>query len=229
MTLLRINIPCLRAIAIVFICLVGCTGGGRPAAVMPEAFDAQELLALIADSAAGWPVDEIAALARVPAGDIAVHTEDGEGRPDRKRLSFHWPSPEAISFTTISGETVALPRHHSFGIGNVRPTDRGTFEQHQLTGAGIRASIDELANDTSVDADIAIAQTAYLAEFATGMTVEKVARVGESAVWELPTQALHVYADGVAFTVTANFGDDPTVNQRKAIELTQLLFNRTIK
>ncbi len=203
---------------------ISCAGNANKAEV-PSSFDGAALLA-----AAGHPdqliaVGDIAEWAGIPAERIARHVEDYDKDPALKKMAFHWEALGTISFTTLSGEAVSVPRHHSVGLANIEAMDMETFNQRHGTSVGIKAAIDALVNDESVDADVAIAQANYLAETAKSLSLQPLEGVGDAAVWEMPTQVLHVYADGVAFTVTTNFGDDPEVNKKKAIAFAQLVFD----
>lgn len=203
---------------------VSCVGNADKA-VVPSSFDGEALLAAAGQLDELIAIGDIAELAGIPAERIARHVEDYDNHPSQKKLAYHWEAPGAISFTTLTGEAVNLPKHHSIGIANLEAMDLATFERRYLTSAGIKAAIDALVNDTSVNADVAIAQTAYLADVAKNLSLEQLEGVGEAAVWELPTQVLHVFADGAAFTVTTNFGDDSVVNKRKAIAFARMVFN----
>lgn len=206
-------------------CIAVSCAGNADKAVVPSSFDGATLLAAAGQPDALIAVGDIAELAGIPAERIARHVEDYDNNPARKKMAFHWEAPGNISFTTLSGEAVSVPRHHSVGLANVEAMDRETFNQRYGTSAGIKANIDALVDDESVDADVAIAQATYLAETAKSLLLQPLEGVGDAAVWEMPTQVLHVYADGVAFTVTTNFGDDSEGNKKKAIAFAQLVFD----
>lgn len=206
--------------------LASCVGEANKAAV-PASFDGSALLATADELDQLLAIGDIAESVGIPAERIAKHLEDYDNDPSQKKLAYHWEVADAVSFTTLSGEDISLPKHHSIGIANLRAMDLETFNQRYGTSGGIKASIDALVNDGAVDADVAIAQTNYLAEKAKDLSLESLEDVGESAVWELPTQVLHVFADGAAFTVTSNFGDDPIENKRRAIAFVKLIFETT--
>lgn len=210
-------------------CMVAACSGGSDKAGVPDSFNGVTLIAAADQLEQLVAVGDVAELVGIPAERIAQHVEDYDNNAVRKKIAFHWEAPGTISFTTLTGEAVSVPKHHSVGLANVEAVDMETFNQRYGTSAGIKANIDALVDDESVDADVAIAQVTYLAGTVKGLSLEPLEGVGEGAVWEMPTQVLHVYADGVAFTVTTNFGDDPGINKRKAIAFAQLIFNKPIK
>lgn len=211
-------------------CTLSCNHGSGTSAPVPPSFSGKALLVQTAALEQLLAIGTVAGFVGVPAEQLTVHIEDYEERPDRKKLAYHWPvAGDGIMFTTIDGEDVSIPRHHSVGIANIRVMDRQTFERLHTTSAGLKEAIAEIAKDESVDADIALAQTNYLASLASSMSLETLKGVGEAAVWELPTQQLHVYADGVAFTITANFGDDAKANKRQAIAFTRLVLDGELR
>jgi len=224
---MKTNVTIRRWFAAALICgcvAASCVGDENKAAV-PASFDGTALLAAANELEQLFSVGNIAELVGIPAERISRHVEDYDNNPSRKKLVYHWESPGSISFTTLSGEEVSLPKHHSVGIANLEAMDQETFNQRYGTSAGIKAAIDALVDDESVDADVAIAQATYLAEMAKNLSLEPLEGVGEAAVWELPTQVLHVYADSVSFTVTTNFGDDLEENKKKAIAFARMVFN----
>ena len=88
--------------------------------------------------------------------------------------------------------------------------------------------INRITKDETVDADIAIAEAKGLAENAKTQQFEKLENIGEAAYWETPVNALHVFANGISFTVTTNLENEKR-SKEKAIALTAFVFSNPLK
>lgn len=199
--------------------LAGCT---NPAAEVPSDFKGGELAAKAGALHEIVPVEEVAAVAGTDAGKIGMHYENYSPNPATHTLQYHW----------LSGKTLSLPgghsidEYHSLGIAFVKPMNTEEFKAQYSSNADLQKKVDELGADSTLGADEAIAEARYISEYAKVRKLEEVPRVGEMAFWETPVQALHVFANGVAFTVTVNLGEDEKENRAKAVEMVKVILNR---
>lgn len=197
--------------------LGACT---KPAAEMPSDFKGTELAAKVTALHQIISVDEVAGWAGTDTGKIGIHYENYASDPSEHSIQYHWPS----------GNTLSLPgghsidEYHSLTIAFLEPMNREEFRTRYGTNAGLQKKVNELGKDNALGADAAIAEARYIGEYAKVRKLEEISQVGELAFWEMPVQALHVYADGVTFTVTVNLGEKE--NRSKAVEMVKIILNQ---
>ena len=75
--------------------------------------------------------------------------------------------------------------------------------------------------------DIVISEAKYLAKNSKIQKFEKWENFGELSYWETPVNALHVFVDGISFTVTTNFPDEK-LSRNKAIAFTKLIIENPL-
>lgn len=199
--------------------LTGCTS---PAAEVPSGFNGEDLAAKATALHEIISPEEVAKVAGVDAALIGMHYENYSPDPSRHSVQYHWPG----------GKTVSLPgghsidEYHSLGIAFVKPVSREEFKAQYHNNADLQKKVNELGADSTLGADEAIAEARYISEYAGVRKLEEVPRVGEMAFWETPVQALHVFADGVTFTITVNLGEDEKENRNKAVEMVKAILKR---
>lgn len=204
------------------LCLLLLTACTKPGAEVPSDFKGGELAAKVTALHKIVSLEDVARLAGVDAGKIGIHYENYSPAPRQHSVQYHWPT----------GNTVSLPgghsidEYHSVGIAFVEAMTAGEFKSRYGTNAGLQKRVDELGKDSTLNADAITAEAKYLAGYAQSRKLESLSGVGEAAWWETPVQALHVFADGVAFTVTVNVGENENANRTKAVEMVRIILTR---
>lgn len=195
----------------------------RPTAEVPSGFSGNDLAKKVIALHEIISLEEVARFAGVEVSKIGIHYEDYSPYPAQHSVQYHWPT----------GQTVSLPggnsidEYHSAGIAFVESMTAEEFRSSYGTNAGLQKRVNELGKDSSLTAEAAIAETRYLADYAKIRKLESLSAVGEIAFWETPVQALHVFADGVTFTVTINTGENEKVNRDKAIKIAGIILSRS--
>lgn len=203
-------------------CLILLTACTKPRAEVTSDFKGAELVAKVTALHTIVSVEDVARLAGVDAEKIGIHYEDYSSAPQHHSVQYHWPT----------GNTVSLPgghsidEYHSLGIAFVETMTADEFKSRYGTNAGLQKKVDMLGKDSTLDTDAITAEAKYLAGYAQNRKLESLSGVGEAAWWETPVQALHVFADGVAFTVTVNVGENESANRTKAVEMVRIILNR---
>ncbi len=194
----------------------------KPGAELPGGFKGEDLAAKATALHEIISPEDVARLAGTDAGKIRIHYENYSPDPARHSVQYYWPT----------GETLALPggntidEYHSAGIAFVESLTSNEFRRRYGSNAGLQEKVNELGKDSTLSADAVIAEAKYLAGYAKTRKLENLSGIGEIAYWETPVQALHVFADGVTFTVTINAGENEKTNRSKATELVHLILNQ---
>lgn len=199
--------------------LCGCT---KPTAEMPSDFEGAKLAAKVTALHEILSADDVAGLSGADAGKIGIHYENFSSDPAQHSLQYHWPTGNILSLP--GGHSI--DEYHSAGIAFVELMTADEFKQRYGTNAGLQQKVNELGKDSTLSTEVAIAEAKYLGEYAKSRELESLDGVGELAFWETPVQALHVFADGVSFTVTINVGENEETNRGKATELVRLILNQ---
>ncbi len=202
----------------ILIFLGACT---RPAAEVPSDFNGGELAARATALHKIVLPEDVALLAGVEAGKIGIHYEDYSPTPGQHSVQYHWPTGNIVSLP--GGH--AIDEYHSLGIAFVEAMTADEFRSRYGSNAGLQKRVDQLGKDSTLNADAITAEAKYLAGYAQSRKLEGLSGVGEAAWWETPVQALHVFADGVAFTVTVNVGENESANRTKAVEMVRMILD----
>jgi len=124
----------------------------------------------------------------------------------------------------LEGKDLSIIGYHSIGMGFLQKISKKDFQNKFQSKTAIQEEINRITKDESIDADLAIAESKYLAQNSKLQQFEKVENVGELAYWETPVNALHIYNKGISFTITTNLGNEK--NSREiALKLTNILLN----
>lgn len=196
--------------------LSSCT---KPAAEMPSDFKGTALAAKATALHKIISVEEVAGWAGTDTGKIGIHYENYASDPSEHSIQYHWPSGKVVSLP--GGHSI--DEYHSVGIAFLESMNMEEFKTRYGSNAGLQKKVNELGKDSTLGADVAIAEARYIGEYAKVRKLEEIPQVGELAFWEMPIQALHVYADGVTFTVTVNLGEKE--NRNKAVEMVKIILN----
>lgn len=193
------------------------SGGGNSTSSLriPDTFQPEALLRDSNQLASILTKEMVAEIAGIDSGKIGMRLENDISRGGPYTLQYSWPTGKTH---TVGGKhTIAT--YHSLGIGFVSPMDEAAFSRRYGSAAGVQEAVDALASAPYFNQEAALAEGQYLAAYAQRRKPQKLDGVGTLAYWETPVNALHVLANGAAFTITTNFGDDEKEAREKAIAL----------
>src|SRR5690606_8933158 len=164
---------------------------------------------------------QVAEMAGVDSSLVSIYKENIDEASSKSALLFSWPTGASVKLNS----KYSMPEYHSVGLAFADRTSAESFEE-KFTGPNyFKKQVNEIARDSLVAPDIAIAEAKYLTQYAKDRRIIKVPGVGDAAYWEMPLQALHIRVKEVAFTITTNLGDDESKNRKRAISLANQIFN----
>lgn len=188
-------------------------------------FDSKALLEIMKNPE-NLPKDKLAKIAGIEVGKIKISKEYFSPDPSKRTLLFSWPNGAEKSVKTMGGKELKMDAYSSLGIGLIQKISKEDFQNQFESKEFIQNEINRISKDETIDADLAIAEAKYLTENSKIQRFEKLDNVGEISFWETPVNALHVFANGISFTVTTNLETENEIKE-KAIEITQLIFDNS--
>lgn len=200
---------------------IACNNASNTATV-PSDFNVAQLLDHIENLDQILTGDMVANVSQSPKDKLYINYEDYSSAPAEHTLAYSWASGKDIK---VGNGKQTIAQYYSLGIANVQAMTAAAFEQKMGTAAGLQHKVDALAKDTMLSKDVAVAEALYLKEYAAEQQITAVNGVGNKAYWEMPLQVLHVFANDVAFTITANMGEDAAQNKSAAIAIANEIFN----
>lgn len=192
---------------------------------VPSGFDGKRLVEMMKNPEA-FPKQEIAGIAGTETDKIKIYNENFSSGISKRTVLFSWPDGEMKTIKTMDGKELKVENHRSLGIGFVRKISKDDFLKQFESKEFIQNQINSIAENEEIPADIAIAEAINLAENAKIQKFEKLENIGETAYWESPVNALHVFANGIAFTVSTNLETEQE-SREKAVQLVQLIFDNS--
>lgn len=184
--------------------LNACSNNGVP---VPTSLDGANVAAFSLKPDSLLSTQTVAEIVGVTAAQLTVRLH-ASGVPYAGILAtYSWESGETEMVATPDGkEEIAI--HYSAAIGLIEEITEQDFEVRFGSVNGLRAEAKTLAANNNVAGSTAAAELRYLNDYAKTLRYEEVRNVGKKAYWVLPAQALHVFADGVTFTVIGNSGSE---------------------
>lgn len=195
-------------------------GGGGGSAKVPESFNADKMVEQRTDLENIIDAGMVAKVAGVDQGKIEVSTEKYSEDPNEYKALYSWDSGKEITV----GSNVQLSQFYSLGLANVQKLSQEEFDKQFGSKEGVLSRAENMIKNASLSEEEAQFEKEYWNNYAGQQQLTEVKNVGDKAYWEMPIQVLHVFANGVAFSITSNFGEDEATNKGKAIELTKVLF-----
>lgn len=192
---------------------------------IPVDFDAKVLVEIM-KSPENLPKDKLAEIVGIEAGKIKISKEYFSPDPSKRTLLFSWPNGEQKTFKTQDGKELKMDAYSSIGIGLIQKISKEDFQKQFESKEFIQDEINRISKDETIDANLAIAEAKYLAENSKIQRFEKLDNLGEISFWETPVNALHVFANGVSFTITTNL-ETENDSKGKAVQLVQLIFDNS--
>lgn len=202
---------------------ISCNSNSSTADV-PKSFESEVMFANAEQLENLITPKDIAEITGIEIKQISAYQENFDNKATTQFLLFSWENGETI----LAGDQKIKARS-SIGFGRIQKMSLAEFNDtfKQKTAEELKAEIAKITSDESIDTDVAIWNVKEIAKIAKSQTFEKLANVGNAAVWESPINVLHVYVNDLAFSISANYGDEEKINKEKAISLAQLIFNKT--
>lgn len=193
----------------------------------PTTFEAKQLIAMM-QNPQSVSKESIAGIVGTDADKINIYNEDFATDVSKRTILFSWQNGKKKPFKTADGKELTINEYASMGIGLVTKISKEDFQKKFESKSSVQDEINRITSDETIDADIAIAEAKQLALNAKTQQFEKLENIGEVAYWETPVNALHVFANGISFTVTTNLENEKQ-SKEKAIELTAFVFSNPLK
>lgn len=203
--------------------LISC-GKENEAVEVPAGFNSKVLVEIMKNPQS-VSKEEIAKIAGTEADKIKIYNEWFSPEISKRTVLYSWPNGGNKTIRTRSGKELKLDAYSSLGIGLIKRISKENFQKQFESKEFIQHEINRIANDESIDADLAIYEAKHLAENAKIQKFKKMDKVGDAAYWETPVHALHVFANGIAFTVTTNMEGESTSRQA-ALKMVKLIMNQ---
>lgn len=185
--------------------------------------DSKKVIAVMKDPKS-VSIEKIADLVGKKSSEIKIYKDDLSPDISKRAVIFSWQNGEKKSVKTLEGKDLSIIGYHSVGIGFLQKISEKDFQNKFHSKTAIQEEINRIAKDESIDADLAIAESKYLAQNSKLQQFEKVENVGELAYWETPVNALHIYNKGISFTITTNLNNEKD-SKEIALKLTSILLN----
>ncbi|TXI80164.1 MAG: hypothetical protein E6Q39_02950 [Crocinitomicaceae bacterium] len=211
---------------IAFLLLTACNNTHQSAEA-PATFEAKQLIAMM-QNPQSVSKESIAGIAGTDAAKIKIYNEDFAADVSKRTILFSWANGDKKTVKTTDGRELQLDGYSSLGLGFVTKISKADFQKKYESKTAVQDEINRITKDETVDADIAIAEAKGLAENAKTQQFEKLDNVGELSYWETPVNALHVFVNGISFTVTTNLENEKR-SKEKAIALTAFVFSNPLK
>jgi len=211
---------------IAFLLLTACNNTHKSAEA-PATFEAKQLIAMM-QNPQSVSKESIAGIAGTDAAKIKIYNEDFAADVSKRTILFSWANGDKKTVKTTDGKELQLDGYSSLGLGFVTKISKADFQKKYESKTAVQDEINRITKDETIDADIAIAEAKGLAENAKTQQFEKLDNVGELSYWETPVNALHVFANGICFTVTTNLENEKR-SKEKTIALTAFVFSNPLK
>jgi hypothetical protein len=211
--------------ALFFISLMlifSCKGTKESVEVNPD-FNPQELVLLMVNPDQ-ISKEKLANLVGVKADQLKIYKDEISSNVSERSILFSWPNGEMKTQKISDSIELKLEDYYSIGVGFLRKISKEDFQNQYESDNYIQKKIESISKDTTIDSDLAILEMKDLAEIHKHQAFEKMKNTGELAYWETPLNALHVYNQNVAFTITTNMKND-TESKESALKLLELLIH----
>ena len=166
--------------------------------------------------------DKIADLVGVKADQIKVFNDEISSNVSQRSILFSWPNGEFKTQKISDSVELKLEDYSSIGLGFLRKISKEEFQNQYESKDFIQKKIESISKDSTIQSDLAIMEMKDLAENHKHQTFEKLDDLGELAYWEKPLNALHVYNQNGAFTISTNMKNE-SESKQIALKMVELL------
>ncbi len=190
--------------------------------------DSEALLENVQNNKTVLPIELVSEIVQQSIDKITVYIENYTDNYSNHTISYHWPTTRSKSIETLDGQTITINSHDAIGLSFFSKTNKHDFEKKYTSKDFIQSQIDSIVSNTNIHPDIAIAEATYLSESVKERSYQLEQNDLIMAFWELPNEALHVFYDGIAFTVTTNFNDSEIAKNNAVLMAKKVLTHYTI-
>lgn len=212
---------------ITMVLLWGCQGRDKSTALITESFEAKYFIDIMKDPQSISKA-ALAKIAGTDATNIKIYNENFSTDVSQRTILFSWSNGKKKDIKTAEGKELSINDYSSLGLGFAQKISEEDFRKKFESKTTVQEEINRMTRDETIDADLAIVEARNLAQNAKIQQFEKLDNIGNAAYWETPVNALHVFANGISFTVTTNLENEKS-GKEKAIELVQYVFSNVLK
>lgn len=172
--------------------------------------------------------EKLAEIGGTSEDKIKIYNENFSPDVSKRMVLYSWPNGEIKHVKTKMGKELKIDAYNSLGIGLVKRISKVDFEKQFESPEFLQNEINRITKDETIDADIAIAEAKNLVANSKTQRFEKRVGIGELAYWETPVNALHIYTNGISFTVSTNLVNE-NQSKGKAEDFAKLIIENPIK
>lgn len=207
-------------ILIIAIFLLTSCGSNTDSVSVPDDFNSEKITSKQNQLSQILTKEMVANVVNIPAENIEMSVENNISHSGQYTALYSW----ATGKKKMVGKH-EIDEYHSISIGFVKQMNVADFETYYGTNEGLQMQVDNMTKQEHFNKEIGTAEAKYIAEYAHIRKMQKLENVATMAFWETPMKALHILANDVAFTITANFGDDEALAKKKSTELVNAILN----
>jgi hypothetical protein len=202
--------------------LASCTGGSTSTVSIADDYDSKVLIANKNNLQQILTKEMIAKALDIPLASIEENIETKIANDEQYTVLYSWISGKKKKLADGKFE---IDEYHSVSIGFVKEMNLPDFDSYYGTNKGLQMQVDQMAEEENFDKEIGILEAKDISDYASNRKVEKLEQVASAAYWESTRHTLHVLARDVAFSLTANFGDNEELAKKNVILLSNAILN----
>lgn len=202
--------------------MASCTGGSTSTVSIADDYDSKVLIANKNNLQQILTKEMIAKALDIPLASIEENIETKIANDEQYTVLYSWISGKKKKLADGKFE---IDEYHSVSIGFVKEMNLPDFDSYYGTNKGLQMQVDQMAEEENFDKEIGILEAKDISDYASNRKVEKLEQVASAAYWESTRHTLHVLARDVAFSLTANFGDNEELAKKNVILLSNAILN----
>jgi hypothetical protein len=168
------------------------------------------------------PKEKIANLVGTEVGKLKIFNDEISSNVSERSILFSWPNGEFKTQKISDSIELKLDDYSSIGLGYLRKISMEEFQNRFESKDFIQKKIESISKDSTIQSELAIMEMKDLAENHKHQTFQKLDNLGELAYWEKPLNALHVYNQNAAFTISTNMKNE-SESKKIALKIVELL------
>lgn len=205
----------------VLVAMISCNNKEKKLQV-PNSFDATKLMTHKNKMQQLLNKGKVAAIFKIPIEKIEEHIEDKINDEGQYTVLYSWPTGK---MKKVADGKFEIEEYQSVSIGFVQKISAQDFEKKLGSNDGIQEQVNQMSKQDNFNKEVGVIEAKYLAAYAKERKVEFLENGTGKAIWETPMNALHVFANGVAFSISTNLGDDEKYAKQKSIEVSNAILN----
>lgn len=189
---------------------------------VPNNFDASKILAHKNEMQQILSKEKLAAIFDIPKEKIEEHIERNVNDNGQYTVLYSWPTGKTKK---VADGKFEIEEYQSVSIGFIQKISAQDFERKLGSNDGIQEQVNQMTKQENFNKELGVFEAKYLAAYAKDREVEFLENGTAKAIWETPINALHIFANGVAFTISTNLGNDENYAKQKSIEVSNVILN----